>query len=105
MSRQLTVQEFRHKPAREVCHGKRRQIMQAYREGQEDQLRALGLVLKAAVLWTPRCPVPLSPLRGHGPPASAGTRSSTGTSPACLPASTRTFNRLGRYGFRAAVPG
>jgi hypothetical protein len=28
--------------------------MQAYRTGQEDQLRALGLVLNAAVLWTTR---------------------------------------------------
>lgn len=50
MNRQLTVQESRHKLARKICHGKREQIMQAYREGQEDQLGALGLVLNAAVL-------------------------------------------------------
>jgi hypothetical protein len=54
MNRQLTVQESRHKLARDTCHGKRGQIMQAYREGQEDQLGALGLVLNAAVLWTTR---------------------------------------------------
>ncbi|MGW1894917.1 Tn3 family transposase [Streptomyces sp. NPDC002004] len=54
MNGQLTVQESRHKPAGEICHGKRGQIMQAYREGQEDQLGALGLVLNAAVLWTTR---------------------------------------------------
>ncbi|MFB6717087.1 MULTISPECIES: Tn3 family transposase [unclassified Streptomyces] len=54
MNRQLTVQESRHKLARDICHGKRGQIMQAYRDGQEDQLGALGLVLNAAVLWTTR---------------------------------------------------
>ncbi|WP_327299952.1 MULTISPECIES: Tn3 family transposase [unclassified Streptomyces] len=54
MNRQLTVQESRHKLARDICHGKRGQIMQAYKTGQEDQLGALGLVLNAAVLWTTR---------------------------------------------------
>lgn len=54
MNRQLTVQESRHKLARDTCHGKRGQIMQACRTGQEDQLGALGLVLNVAVLWTTR---------------------------------------------------
>lgn len=54
MNRQLTVQEFRHKLARGICHGKRGQILQAYKTGQEDQLGALGLVLNTAVLWTTR---------------------------------------------------
>lgn len=31
MNRQLTVREFHHKLARDVCHGKRGQIKQAYR--------------------------------------------------------------------------
>lgn len=39
MNRQLTVQESRHKLARDVCHGKRGTIHQAYRDGMEDQLR------------------------------------------------------------------
>lgn len=43
MNRQLTVQESRHRLARAICHGGRGQIRQAYREGQEDQLAALGL--------------------------------------------------------------
>jgi len=51
---QTTVQESRHKLARTVCHGKRGQIYQPYREGQEDQLAALGLVLNAVVLWNTR---------------------------------------------------
>lgn len=48
MNRQLTVQESRHKLARDVCHGKRGTIHQAYRDGMEDQLGALGLVLNAS---------------------------------------------------------
>lgn len=35
-----------------MCHGKRGTIHQAYRDGMEDQLGALGLVLNAVVLWT-----------------------------------------------------
>lgn len=54
MNRQLTVQESRHRLARAICHGGRGQIRQAYREGQEDQLAALGLVLNAVVLWNTR---------------------------------------------------
>ena len=52
MNRQLTVQKCRHKLARDVCHGKRATIHQAYRDGVEDQLGTLGLVLNAIVLWT-----------------------------------------------------
>ena len=32
-------------------HGRRGEIRQSYREGQEDQLGALGLVLNVIVLW------------------------------------------------------
>jgi hypothetical protein len=38
----------------EIFHGKRRELRQHYREGQEDQLRALGLVINAVVLWNTR---------------------------------------------------
>jgi TnpA family transposase len=55
MNRQVTVQESRHELARDSCHGKGGQIMQAYRTGQEDRLGALGLVLNSAVLRTTRC--------------------------------------------------
>jgi hypothetical protein len=54
VNRQLTVQESRHKLARDICHGKRGQIKLACRPGQDDQFGAFGLVLKAAVLWTTR---------------------------------------------------
>jgi hypothetical protein len=50
-NRQLTIQESRNRLARKICHGNRGQIHQPCREGQEDQLAALGLVLNAVVLW------------------------------------------------------
>ena len=37
--------------ARDVFHGKRGELHQRYREGQEDQLSALGLVVNMIVLW------------------------------------------------------
>ncbi len=48
---QLNRQESRHALTRAVCHGRRGQIYQAYRSGQEQQLGALGLVTNAIVLW------------------------------------------------------
>ncbi|MBX7553252.1 transposase [Streptomyces sp. tea 10] len=54
MNWQLTVQEPRHKPARDIYHGKRGQIMLAYRTGQEEHLGEPGMVLNAADLWTTR---------------------------------------------------
>jgi Tn3 transposase DDE domain len=35
----------------EVFHGRRGQLRQKYRQGQEEQLGALGLVVNALVLW------------------------------------------------------
>jgi len=46
--------ERRHGLARTVFHGRGGELRQAYREGQEDQLGALGLVLNAIVLWNTR---------------------------------------------------
>jgi TnpA family transposase len=37
--------------ARAVFHGQRGELRQRYREGQEDQLGALGLVMNALALW------------------------------------------------------
>ena len=48
---QLNRGEGRHSLARAVCHGNKGEIRQRYREGQEDQLNALGLVLNALILW------------------------------------------------------
>lgn len=54
ITRQLTIQESRHRLARAIFHGRRGQIYQRYRDGQEDQLGALGPVLNAVVLWNTR---------------------------------------------------
>jgi len=51
---QLNRTESRHALARAVFHGQRGQLRQRYREGQEDQLGALGLVINAIVLWNTR---------------------------------------------------
>jgi TnpA family transposase len=48
---QLNRGEGRHGVARAICHGQRGEIRKRYREGQEDQLGALGLVTNAVVLW------------------------------------------------------
>ena len=48
---QLNRGEGRHSLSRVVLHGQRGEIRQKYREGQEDQLGALGLVVNVIVLW------------------------------------------------------
>jgi len=48
---QLNRGEGRHQRARIVFHGERGELRQRYREGQEDQLGALGLVVNVIVLW------------------------------------------------------
>lgn len=40
--------------ARAVFYGKRGELHQSYRAGQEDQLGALGLVVNAIVVWNTR---------------------------------------------------
>jgi TnpA family transposase len=99
MNRQLTVQESRHKLARDVCHGKRGTIHQAYRDGMEDQLGALGLVLNAIVLWTTKyIDAAVAQLRaeGHEIRDEDVARLS--------PLKHRNLNLLGRYSFTASTP-
>ncbi len=48
---QLNRGEQRHQLARAVFHGRKRELRQRYQTGQEDQLGALGLVVKMVVLW------------------------------------------------------
>ena len=49
---QLNRGEGRHQLARVVFRGKRGELRQRYREGQEDQLGTLGLVVNVIVLWS-----------------------------------------------------
>jgi TnpA family transposase len=51
---QLNRGEGRHSLAKGIVHGQRGELRQKYREGQEDQLGALGLVLNMVVLWNTR---------------------------------------------------
>lgn len=51
---QLNRGEARHILARAVFYGKRGELHQSYRVGQEDQLGALGLVVNAIVVWNTR---------------------------------------------------
>jgi TnpA family transposase len=50
IGRQQNMTESRHQLARKIYHGQPGQMYKSYREGQEDQLGALGLVLNAVVL-------------------------------------------------------
>ena len=47
----LNRHESRHSVARVIFHGNEGQLRQPYRDGQEDQLGALGFALNALVLW------------------------------------------------------
>ena len=48
---QLNRHEKRHELSRKVFHGQRGEVRKRYREGQEDQLGALGLVVNAVCLF------------------------------------------------------
>jgi TnpA family transposase len=69
---QLNRGEDRHKLSRIVFHGHRGELRQRYREGQEDQLGALGLVVNMIVLWnTIYMQAALDQLRAEGFPVLA----------------------------------
>lgn len=68
MGKQLSVQESRQTLARDICHGKKGTIHQAYRQGMEDQLGSLSHVLNAVILWTTKyidAAVPQLRAEGH----------------------------------------
>lgn len=78
--------------------------MQAYRDGQEDQLGALGLVLNAAVLWTTRyLDAAVEQLRAL--PAGQREHDVLDEDVARLsPLKHANLNVLGRYSFRHSGP-
>jgi TnpA family transposase len=63
---QTTVQESRHRLARKIFHGERGALYQPYREGQEDQLGALGIRDSAC------CQASASSRRGPMPDTATG---------------------------------
>lgn len=91
---QLNRGEGRHQLVRTVFHGKRGELRQRYREGQEDQLGALGLVVNLVVLWnTIYIDAALDQLRadGHAVLDDDVARLS--------PLGSKHINMLGRYAF------
>jgi len=94
---QLNRGEGRHDLARMVFYGKRGELRQRYREGQEDQLGALGLVVNAIVLWnTIYMNATVSQLRQEGLPAQVEDLARLS------PLGFEHINLLGRYSF--AIP-
>ena len=91
---QLNRGEARHSVARAVFHGKRGELRQHYREGQEDQLGALGLVLNMIVLWNSLyMQAALSQLRAQGYPVNDDDVARLS------PLLHEHINMLGRYSF------
>jgi TnpA family transposase len=94
---QLNRGEGRHALARKICHGQRGEIRKRYREGQEDQLSALGLVTNAVILWnTLYIEAALGQLRSEG----YEVRPEDVARLAPLPS--HHINVLGRYSFALA---
>ena len=95
---QLNRGEDRHKLARAIFHGRRGELRQRYREGQEDQLSALGVVVNIIVLWNASIWMPR--LNSFDTKASGLTRRTKPGSPLWF------FdhnNLLGRYAFSVPV--
>lgn len=69
MKAMRNLNEGRHDLARYIFHGRKGELHQAYRTGQEDQLGALGLVLNCVTLWnTVYMDRALAQLRAQGYP-------------------------------------
>jgi TnpA family transposase len=96
---QLNLGEGRHSLARDVFHGKRGELFQRYREGQEDQLSALGLVVNMIVLWnTLYMDAVLKQLRCEGYPVRPEDEARLS------PFAHEHINMLGRYVFTLPEP-
>lgn len=91
---QLNRGEGRHSLSRAIFYGRRGEVRQRYREGQEEQLSALGLVVNALVLWnTYYMNTALNHLRIQGTPVKAEDIARLS------PLAYSHINMLGRYHF------
>jgi len=94
------LQEGRHDLGRHVFHGRRGELYRAYREGMEDQLGALGLVLNCITLWnTVYLDAAVAALRAEGYPVLEADLARLS------PYMRRHINVHGRYSFPAPDPG
>ncbi|GGP14696.1 hypothetical protein GCM10012278_71650 [Nonomuraea glycinis] len=99
LNKQLTVQESRHRLARKICHGGNGQIRKAYREGQEDQLAAPGLVVNAVALWNSKyLSAAVDRLRAQGVPVKDEDAARLS------PLGHAHVNVLGRYAIASSAP-
>ena len=115
--RQINRGEGRHSVARAVFFDKRGELRRRYKEGQEDQLGALGLVVNAIVLWNTRymdavlsfsvCCLPLLELQADGDAiADARMATPTQTDPATLAARPQApSSRTSSVGTTSPFPG
>lgn len=95
ISTQLNKHESRHSLARKIFYGQRGELRQRYREGQEDQLGALGLVLNAIIVWNTRyIGAAIQRLR------AAGIHVSDDDLRRLSPLTHSHINQLGRYEFQ-----
>jgi TnpA family transposase len=96
---QLNRHEEEQGLARDIFHGKRGELRQPYREGQEDQLGALGLVVNAVILWnTIYMDATLKQLRKEGYPVRNEDVARLS------PTVHHHINMLGRYTFTLPEP-
>jgi len=90
----------RFRPSYTIFHGQRSELRQRYREGQEDQLGALGLVLNAVVLWnTLYMDLAVKQLRTDGYPVHDEDVARLS------PLGFKHIHFLGRYAFNPSEPG
>jgi TnpA family transposase len=91
---QLNRGEGRHSLSRAIFYGRRGEVRQRYREGQEEQLSALGLVVNVLVLWnTYYMNTALNHLRTQGTPVKVEDIARLS------PLAYSHINMLGRYHF------
>jgi TnpA family transposase len=96
---QINRGESRHSLSRTLFHGQRGEIRQRYREGQEDQLGALGLVVNVIVLWnTYYMDAAVNKL------SSLGQATNREDIARLSPLGRKHINMLGRYYFLLAEP-
>jgi TnpA family transposase len=96
---QLNRHEARHRLLRTVCHGKRGEIREPHRRGQEEQLGILGFVLNAIVLWnTVYIGAAVERIRAEG--VGVDTQDIARLSPLAH----KHINFLGRYAFSLPEP-
>lgn len=91
---QLNRQEARHTLARKIFHGQKGELRQKYKEGQEDQLGALGFMTNVCILWnTVYTARALEEIRGEGKQIAAADIARLS------PLGFDHLNMLGRYNF------